>query len=209
MFDSRNTNEKNLEQDRKDLKDKYENVLNDLQTSLSEEASRNNNNIEDNIEKKKKIIKIEDKIEDLLKKIEDLKEREKEKLKEKEINEEKNKDQVLYLLNIRNCFLNVLQLLDKDEEIFNILEKTSKLEDDFKNLQETKNALDTEIAVYRKLMETEEDRLGIQPGIIENKSIISNCYLDDSVQSSAVTPDVCKTENKEQKTNLTMTQTLL
>jgi len=179
LTDLRNTNEKNLEQDRKDLKDKYENVLNDLQTSLSEEASRNNNNIEDNIEKKKKIIKIEDKIEDLLKKIEDLKEREKEKLKEKEMNEEKNKD----------------QLLDKDEEIFNILEKTSKLEDDFKNLQETKNALDTEIAVYRKLMETEEDRLGIQP--------------DDSVQSSAVTPDVCKTENKEQKTNLTMTQTLL
>ena len=43
----------------------------------------------------------------------------------------------------------------------NLLEKLTFQEKEFQDLQETKHALDMEIAVFRKLMETEEDRLGL------------------------------------------------
>ena len=55
----------------------------------------------------------------------------------------------------------MIQLTDKDGEISELLEKISDQQKDFQSLQETKAALDTEIAVYRKLMETEEDRMGL------------------------------------------------
>ena len=55
----------------------------------------------------------------------------------------------------------MIQLFDKDGEISELLEKISDQQKDFQSLQETKAALDTEIAVYRKLMETEEDRMGL------------------------------------------------
>ena len=53
-------------------------------------------------------------------------------------------------------------MADKNSEIEDLKSKLSEMEDDFQTLQENKNALDTEIAVYRKLMESEEDRLGIE-----------------------------------------------
>ena len=42
-----------------------------------------------------------------------------------------------------------------------MLDRISDKQRDFQSLQETKAALDTEIAVFRKLMETEEDRMGL------------------------------------------------
>ena len=55
----------------------------------------------------------------------------------------------------------IIQLSDKDGEISELLDKISDQQKDFQSLQETKAALDTEIAVFRKLMETEEDRMGL------------------------------------------------
>ena len=39
---------------------------------------------------------------------------------------------------------------------------------------QTKTALDMEIAVYKKLLESEEDRLGIQTGDLSGKFLIKN-----------------------------------
>ena len=55
----------------------------------------------------------------------------------------------------------LLQMTEKDQEVVDLLEKLSDQEKEFQDLQETKHALDMEIAVFRKLMETEEDRLGL------------------------------------------------
>ena len=53
-------------------------------------------------------------------------------------------------------------MAQKDEEINKLEEDLSKQQSDFDSLKEIKTALDMEISVYRKLMESEEERLGIQ-----------------------------------------------
>ena len=53
---------------------------------------------------------------------------------------------------------------DKQNEIKRLLEDISDQEDEYKNLLEDKNALDMEIKVFKKLMESEEERLGIKTG---------------------------------------------
>ena len=55
-------------------------------------------------------------------------------------------------------------MLRKDGEIKRLLGDTSRQAEKYQNLQQTKTALDMEIAVYKKLLESEEDRLGIQTG---------------------------------------------
>ena len=57
-----------------------------------------------------------------------------------------------------------MQVLRKDGEIKRLIEDTSKQAEKYQNLQQTKTALDMEIAVYKRLLESEEDRLGIQTG---------------------------------------------
>merc|ERR1712113_1232031 len=52
----------------------------------------------------------------------------------------------------------------KQDEIKRLLEDISGQEEEYKTLLEDKNALDTEISVYKKLMESEEERLGIKTG---------------------------------------------
>ena len=52
-------------------------------------------------------------------------------------------------------------MTEKDHEVADLLEKQTDQEKEFQDLQETKHALDMEIAVFRKLMETEETRLGL------------------------------------------------
>ena len=50
------------------------------------------------------------------------------------------------------------------EVVKKFLEDINDQENDYKNLLEDKNALDMEISVYKKLMESEEERLGITTG---------------------------------------------
>ena len=56
-----------------------------------------------------------------------------------------------------------------------MLEDISGQEDEYKNLLEDKNALDMEISVYKKLMESEEERLGIKTG--NQKCLPSQLYI--------------------------------
>ena len=82
----------------------------------------------------------------------------------------------MYIYLLTNCF----QLGDKDDKIQKTLKEIQKQMEEYQNLlqvmtmkmiviiiiiilMQVKTALDMEIAVYKQLLETEEDRLGITP----------------------------------------------
>ena len=60
-------------------------------------------------------------------------------------------------------YLYCQQLGDKDDKIQKTLKEIQKQMEEYQNLMQVKTALDMEIAVYKQLLETEEDRLGIKP----------------------------------------------
>lgn len=62
----------------------------------------------------------------------------------------------------------------KEKEIGLILEKTKKQTEEFQNLLEVKQGLDAEIAVFKKLVETEEDRLGVTKDGVPVDEVILN-----------------------------------
>ena len=49
----------------------------------------------------------------------------------------------------------------KDRELSKLLDELRRHQDQYQNLMDTKIILDMEIAVFRKLLESEEDRLGL------------------------------------------------
>ena len=49
----------------------------------------------------------------------------------------------------------------KDDEIKRLLDELNNQMNEYQTLMDTKVALDMEIAVFRRLLESEEDRLGI------------------------------------------------
>ena len=61
--------------------------------------------------------------------------------------------------------------MNKDEKIQKLLEDISKQVEDYQALQQTKTALDMENAVYKRLLESEEDRLGIEKGSLYHHNI--------------------------------------
>ena len=65
----------------------------------------------------------------------------------------------------------LLQLAAKDNEIQRLLDELSNQLEQYQNLMDTKIALDMEIAVFRRLLESEEDRLGISIDGEEGNSV--------------------------------------
>merc|ERR1719397_1071336 len=96
------------------------------------------------------------------------------------------------------------QLAAKDNEIQRLLDELSKQLEEYQNLMDTKIALDMEIAVFRRLLESEEDRLGISIGDEDG-------FDGDLARTSS--PEIVRTVTTNSETNfqrkITVSQTQL
>merc|ERR1711997_501013 len=97
------------------------------------------------------------------------------------------------------------QLAAKDNEIKRLLDELSRQLEEYQNPMDTKIGLDMEIAVFRRLLESEEDRLGID-----------NDPLDDSFDgeiAAAGEPEIVRTVTTNSESNfqrkITVSQTQL
>ena len=60
-------------------------------------------------------------------------------------------------------------------ELDKLVEELRRQQQQYQALMDTKIALDMEIAVFRRLLESEEDRLGLQSGEIKDCTFICIC----------------------------------
>merc|ERR1712029_1164013 len=99
------------------------------------------------------------------------------------------------------------QLAAKDNEIKRLLDELSRQLEEYQNLMDTKIGLDMEIAVFRRLLESEEDRLGIS---IDEADGDENFDGDMVAHSS---PEVVRTVTTNSESNyqrrITVSQTQL
>ena len=75
------------------------------------------------------------------------------------------------------------QLAAKDNEIKRLLDELSRQLEEYQNLMDTKIGLDMEIAVFRRLLESEEDRLGIsidEGGKIHNSAVLTKFRIQNT-----------------------------
>jgi len=97
------------------------------------------------------------------------------------------------------------QLAAKDNEIKRLLDELSRQLEEYQNLMDTKIGLDMEIAVFRRLLESEEDRLGISIDEADGD------FDGDMVAHSS--PEVVRTVTTNSETNyqrkITVSQTQL
>ncbi|CAF3817768.1 unnamed protein product, partial [Rotaria sp. Silwood1] len=88
-------------------------------------------------------------------------------------------------------------LIERDEEINNLKIIIEQMQNDYQNLLDTKIGLDREISTYRKLLDSEEQRLNIgsrlEP-ITNINSIGTSTINDESV--AIVTPSSTRQRNK-------------
>merc|ERR1712045_658337 len=99
------------------------------------------------------------------------------------------------------------QLGAKDVELEKLVEELRRQQQQYQTLMDTKIALDMEIAVFRRLLESEEDRLGIAgPDALDDS-------FDDEGALEHSTPEVKRTVTTNSESNfqrkITVSQTQL
>lgn len=95
------------------------------------------------------------------------------------------------------------QLVAKDDEIQRLLDELNNQMNEYQSLMDTKVALDMEIAVFRRLLESEEDRLGIH---------ITDDSFDEGMMDHS-TPEIHRVVTSNSESNfqkkITVSQTQL
>jgi len=132
-------------QNRKDVEKTYEKSVGDLQAQLSKSRNSGVSTMQELKESKSRIVALSSKVNDL--------EAANLGLNQKISNLAQELED---LKSIQRS-----QLAGKDDEIKQLMDKLANQLKAYQNLQDIKIALDMEIAVYRRLIEVEEDRLGI------------------------------------------------
>ncbi|CAF4878878.1 unnamed protein product, partial [Rotaria socialis] len=91
-------------------------------------------------------------------------------------------------------------LIERDDELQNLKALIEQMQIDYQNLLDTKIGLDREISTYRKLLDSEEERLNIgsRLGSVSsiNASVTSKINDESSVAAAAVTPTTTHRRNK-------------
>jgi len=169
--------ETQMKEGRDEFSKKYEQRVEDLQSMLSKERYKNNSTGQG-------LEEINQRIGALLSRIQQL-ERERKDLGNKIGNMEDN---------LRDTdSIHRKQMIAKDDEIKKLLDEINKQMEEYQNLVNTKTALDMEIAVYRKLVESEEDRLGIDIEGSQSLSSSRGCSTPSSPRSRYTTTKTSET----------------
>merc|ERR1719237_1455931 len=145
LAELREVYEKQMKSSREEFTKKYETKVSGLQLLLSTERAKNHSNRGDEEEAQKRIAALSAKVSRL-------------EVENNELNRklEKLRNSMDEQARLHNSQLNV-----KDGEIRQLLEKITSQREAYRDLMQAKTTLDMEIAVYRILVECEEDRLGI------------------------------------------------
>lgn len=178
-----------MRENREDLEKLYEERVKDLQSQLSNARGNNASTLQELKESKSRIASLMSKVSDLEganlalnQKIADL------------------AQEMEDLKGIHRA-----QIAAKDDEIQRLLDELANQLKEYQDLQDIKIALDMEIAVFRRLIETEEDRLGLG-----DKSMDMS---DSSTSASSRTPparvSVERTTESSYQRKITVNQTQL
>merc|ERR1712241_514127 len=134
-----------MQQSREDIEKIYEDRVRDLQSQLSQSRGSSASTLQELKESKARIVALTSKAADL-------------ENANLALNQ-KIADLAQELEDLKGIHRS--QLAAKDDEIKQLMDKLANQLKAYQNLQDIKIALDMEIAVYRRLIEVEEDRLGI------------------------------------------------
>merc|ERR1711899_568748 len=134
-----------MQQSREDIEKIYEDRVRDLQSQLSQSRGSSASTLQELKESKARIVALTSKAADL-------------ENANLALNQ-KIADLAQELEDLKGIHRS--QLAAKDDEIKRLLDELANQLKAYQNLQDIKIALDMEIAVYRRLIEVEEDRLGI------------------------------------------------
>lgn len=145
LAELREVYETQMKQSREEFSRKYESKVSGLQSLLSSERAKNHSNAGDLEEAQRRITALSAKVKRL----------------ETDNFELNKKLERLAAAMDEQARTHSSQLGVKDGEIRQLLDKITQQREAYRDLLQAKTALDMEIAVYRKLVECEEDRLGI------------------------------------------------
>ncbi|CAF1254603.1 unnamed protein product [Rotaria magnacalcarata] len=89
-------------------------------------------------------------------------------------------------------------LIERDEELQNLKALIEQMQIDYQNLLDTKIGLDREISTYRKLLDSEEERLNIgsRLGSVSSINASVTSKINDESSVAAVTPTTTHRRNK-------------
>jgi len=186
--------ETQMKNNRAEFTRKYEDKVGSLQNLLSKERARNSSNSGEHEEAQRRIHALVQKVQ---------------KLESENFELNKNVEKIINNIEDQKK-KQQKELIDKDAKIEKTMKDIRDQMEAYQELMQVKTALDMEIAVYKQLLETEEDRLGITPenGLNDSFDLGSDEESDQQGGRSKITYKMTvSTENlSEHRRSMAQTQ---